>query len=199
MKRVLAVALLLCAAALPAQAAPISFSASLVGSEEVPPSGSPATGSTLVTIDPVAHTLRVQVSFAGLLAPTTASHIHVKGGLNDTNLADNVGPVFTTTPTFLGFPLGVQTGTYDQTFNTLAAGTYNPALLNNAAIGGSTALAEQALFAGIISGNSYLNVHTTLFPGGEIRGTLDPVPEPTSLMLVGTGLLAFVSMRRRSR
>ncbi|MGH2603614.1 MAG: CHRD domain-containing protein [Dehalococcoidia bacterium] len=30
-----------------------------------------------------------------------------------------------------------------------------------------------ALIAQIQSGNAYVNVHTTQFPGGEIRGQLD--------------------------
>ena len=34
------------------------------------------------------------------------------------------------------------------------------------------ASAEAALFAGLRAGQSYLNIHTTTFPGGEIRGVL---------------------------
>ena len=47
-------------------AAPIVFNAFLDGASESPPSGSPATGFTTVTIDPVAHTLRVEVTFQNL-------------------------------------------------------------------------------------------------------------------------------------
>ena len=197
MRRVLASVLLLCASALPVAAAPLSFSASLSGSAEEPANASPGTGVTVVTIDPEAHTMRVQVAFSGLQGVTTAAHIHVVGSFNDTNLLDTVGPVFTTTPTFPGFPNGVTAATYDQTFNTLAAGTYNPALLNNPAIANSVAAAEQALFAGILSGNAYLNVHSSVFPGGEIRGFLDPVPEPASVALLGIGVVALLSGRRR--
>jgi hypothetical protein len=41
----------------------------------------------------------------------------------------------------------------------------------------------------------YVNVHTNTFPGGAIRGQ---VPEPTTLLLFGTGLLGLaVASRRR--
>jgi hypothetical protein len=39
------------------------------------------------------------------------------------------------------------------------------------------------LFAGYL----YMNVHTSTFPGGEIRGQLLLVPEPSSLALLGVG------------
>jgi len=38
----------------------------------------------------------------------------------------------------------------------------------------------------ILAGRSYLNFHTTQFPGGEIRGQITVVPEPSTLALLGT-------------
>jgi hypothetical protein len=61
-------------------------------------------------------------------------------------------------------------GTYSHTFNMLDPSSYNPAFV--AANGGTAASAETALFTGIMAGRAYLNVHTTMFPGGEIEGFL---------------------------
>lgn len=48
-------------------------------------------------------------------------------------------------------------------------------------------------------GPSDLNIHTDVFPTGEIRGFLQAVPEPSSLALCGIGsltALAFARLRR---
>jgi len=54
----------------------------------------------------------------------------------------------------------------------LAAGSYNPAFVTSH--GGTVASAEAALLAGIEAGQAYLNVHTSTFPAGEMRGFLQP-------------------------
>ena len=57
--------------------------------------------------------------------------------------------------------------------------------------------AETAFIAGLNGGQTYGNVHTTLNPGGEIRGQLAAIPEPASILLAGSFLLFFALFRRK--
>jgi hypothetical protein len=140
------------------------FTAALDGASQSPPVASPGTGNTTVTWNTATNEMTVDVTFSDLTTPTTASHIHccvVAPG--------NTG-VATAVPTFPGFPLGVTSGTYSQTFDMTDTASYNPAFVT--AHGGTAASAEAALLAGIQAGQAYLNIHTMMFPGGEIRGFL---------------------------
>ena len=69
----LAVALVV---ALPARASLLNFHVTLSGANEVPPTGSPATGFANFTLDTVTNDLTGHIEFSGLLANTTAAHIH---------------------------------------------------------------------------------------------------------------------------
>lgn len=173
-----------------AVASPLAYFAILNGPSEAPPNSSPGTGTAEVTIDTVAHLLVVDVVFSGLVAPDTASHIHCCTATPFTGTAG----VATTVPTFTGFPLGVTSGTYTHTFDLTLAASFNPAFVT--AHGGTPATAEAALAAGVNSGNAYLNIHSQEFPGGEIRGFLEPVPEPGTWLLAGVSLLGLGFLRR---
>lgn len=178
-----------------AQASITIYNANLSGSNESPPNASPGTGLAVVTIDDGANTMRVQVTFSGLTGTTTASHIHAP---TPSPFSGTAG-VATTTPTFAGFPLGVTSGTYDSTLDLLLSSSYNPAYIT--ANGGTPASAETALLSAVSSGRAYLNIHTSTFGGGEIRGFLVAVvPEPASwaMMLLGFGAIGVIARRRRN-
>jgi len=146
-----------------------------------------------VDYDNFAHTLTVGLTFSGLLGTTTASHIHAATALPGVGTAG----VATTTPTFAGFPLGVTSGTYNNVLDLTLASSYNPAYVT--ANGGTTASAEVALASAMASDRAYLNIHTSAFGGGEIRGFLTPVPEPTTLALVGLGGLGMAMLARNKK
>jgi hypothetical protein len=184
-----------CIFATQASATILIYDATLSGPSESPSNASPGTGFAEVDINTVAETMRVRVTFSGLLETTTASHIHCCTAAAGTGTAG----VATTTPTFPGFPLGVTSGSYDQTFDVLSDSTYNPSF--EGANGGTAASAFAALKAGLDLGTTYLNIHTSVVPGGEIRGFLlaSAVPEPSTwaMMMLGFVGLGFMAYRRR--
>jgi hypothetical protein len=167
------------------------YQANLTGPSESPPNASPGTGFADVQYNNSAHTLSLNISFSGLTGTTTASHIHAATASPGTGTAG----VATTTPYFAGFPIGVTSGTYVNTLDLTQASSYNPAYVT--ANGGTTASAEAALAAALAADEAYLNIHTSTFGGGEIRGFLVLVPEPSSLVLLGLTAAGLAWQRRR--
>jgi hypothetical protein len=118
-----------------------TVTATLSGANENPPNASPATGTTNISVDPVSNTVTFTLTFSGLLAPSTAAHIHqAPVGVN--------GPVVVP----LTIPLGVTSAT--------ATGTATPI----------TPFQVKDICAN--PSGFYVNVHSSVFPGGEIRGQL---------------------------
>jgi CHRD domain/PEP-CTERM motif len=143
---------------------------------------SPGTGFGTVDYDSTAHTLSLSVNFSGLIGTTTASHIHAATAVAGTGSAG----VATTTPSLIGFPLGVSSGSFANVLDLTLPSSYNPSYVT--AHGGNTAQAEADLTAAFAAGKAYWNIHSTFSPGGEIRSFLVPVPEPSTLALAGLGV-----------
>lgn len=192
MKKFLLLPALLAATAM-SQAQVFTFGASLSGPAEAPPNASPATGTALVAYDAGAKTLKIDVTFFGLTGPTTVAHIH---GATVNPFSGTAG-VAVSPGTFPGFPAGVTAGAYSHVFDLTQTSTFTTAFQN--ANGGTVAGAEAGLFAAMQSGRTYVNLHTTAFPGGEIRGFLTPVPEPATTAAIAGGVLGAFAIARRLR
>ncbi|MFT3684571.1 MAG: CHRD domain-containing protein [Phycisphaerales bacterium] len=163
-----------------------NWSVHLDGPSESPANGSPGVGFALITWDTVAHTMTLDVTFSGLVGTTTASHIHAATASPGTSTAG----VATQTPSFTGFPLGVTSGSYLHVFDMTDSASYNASFVT---ANGSVAGAEAALLNAMLTNRAYLNIHSSAFPGGEIRGF---IPTPGAISLVAMAGLA-INRRRR--
>lgn len=160
------------------------------GPAESPPNGSP--GSSVASFEIDGNLLRAEVPFRDLLADTTMAHIHCCTAAPFTGVAPIAIP-------FVDFPLGVTAGSYTHAFDLTDASIYDPAFL--AAFGGTPASASTALIDAIEANEAYLNIHTTRFPAGEIRGFMvaAPIPEPATWGMLGLGMAGLGAMARRRR
>jgi hypothetical protein len=159
--------------------------ATLVGANETPPNNSQGFGIAIVSLNDAQTTFTVEETFFGLTAPAIAGHIHV-------GPAGVAGPIvlpFTNPP-----PPNATSGTFTET---LTAANFLPG-------GGLNTFADfvNAFEASTTVGNSqlYVNLHSTQFPGGEIRGQLvapELIPEPGTLALFGLGLVGVAVYVRR--
>lgn len=126
----------------------INYAADLRGTNEVPPTGSTAFGSAFVSIDTIANTLTWEVTTSGIASPTLA---HIHPGAAGTN----------------GSPL--------INFATSAAQIPGGRTKGSISIAGLTPTQLNDLLTS--PQNFYVNVHSTAFGGGEIRGQLTAAKE----------------------
>jgi hypothetical protein len=125
----------------------ITLRATINAAQETPANASPATGSAIMLYDVSANTFDLVVTLSNMANTITNSHIH-EGAV--------------------GVPGGVVAGLgaeslYTRTGNSLTA------TFHNIAYGGDKLK--------LLQGGAYYNVHSSTFPGGEVRGQLIADPK----------------------
>ena len=180
-----------------AQATVFQFNASLSQGNELSPTGSAATGIATLsyndfgTVSLADDKYDFSMSVFGLTGPATGFHIH-----GAATTAENAPVrVFLDTAPFVSFISG---GTLLVGGNGVSA----PAIPLTPVTGvnaGHPATSFLALLQGQLA---YVNVHTAVHPGGEIRGQFIqvaavPEPETFAMLLAGFGLVAWAGARRR--
>jgi hypothetical protein len=134
-----------------------NFVASLSGGEEVPANDSAAAGQTVLRLSKDGTELHYKLVVANI-TDVMAAHIHLAPA------GANGGVVVWLYPPD-GPPGELIPG---RTQGILAQGTITEANLTGALAGATL----DDLVQEMVDGNAYVNVHTTAFPGGEIRGQI---------------------------
>ncbi|KQW42897.1 MULTISPECIES: CHRD domain-containing protein [unclassified Roseateles] len=157
-------------------------------------SGATGTGTLSLEYDDDGHTLLINATWSGLSGNTSNAHIHCCTALPN---AGTAGVALAQGGILPSFPLGATSGSYNRIIDLTQTNQYSATFVT--ASGGTAAGAEARLISNLLSGNAYFNIHSTTFPGGEIRAFVTAVPEPETygLMLGGLGVLGLAARRRR--
>ena len=157
----------------------------LPGNENGTVLGSPGSGGEVgagITYDDVTMVLSINVAwgfdngFTNLTGNASMGHIHVPTvSVGTASFNENAGILF-----FLD-----------------SGPAWNPSAAAGGVTGHTVTLTEPQE-ADLLAGKYYINIHTAANGGGEIRGNLVVVPEPSSVLLAFAGLSVF-GLRRRHR
>jgi hypothetical protein len=196
----------------PASADPIQLMATLTNAQENPPvvpttsTGAPrpaSYGSAFFTLnDPMTALVFTAVIFNIDFTGTqtidtfdnlTSAHIHASPTVTPTT---NAGVVFG----FIGTPFN-DTNPTDVVVTPFAAGVGGMVSAKwDAPEGNNTTLLAQV--PNLLNNRAYLNFHTVQFATGEARGQITemaPVPEPSTMLLVGFGVAGLIRNRWKAR
>jgi hypothetical protein len=169
----------------------------LASNETSAVAGTPGSGGEIlggITFDDVTKILTINVGWTGLQSATagtpgvaTGAHIHgpTAGAPFTTNGSVVVNFLTNSVPT-AGTTAGFSAPSF--TFSNQATG--------NGTVSGTVVLNATAE-ASLAASRLYVNIHSGTNGGGEIRGNIVPVPEPSAL--AGVALAGMAALRRRRR
>lgn len=126
-----------------------NFGATANGANEVPANGTTGSGAATFTLN--GTTMNYTITYTGLTAAPGSGHIHV-------GASTVAGPVVVG---FTGLPT-TAAGTFSGSFTTADVKAQTSPVINSL----------DDLVAQMRAGNTYVNLHTPSYTGGEIRGQI---------------------------
>jgi hypothetical protein len=146
-----------------------SFSARFRGIDEVPSVSTDASASLMIRINGSGNTATIDytLTFNGLRTPVTQSHIH----FGESRTSGAV-VVFLCQTGQAAAPAGTPSCGAGVTSNTITGHLTSADVTALAAAQGITTGEMGRLVQAIRDGAAYANVHSTMFPAGEVRGQL---------------------------
>jgi hypothetical protein len=147
----------------------VAFEASLDPFQEVPPHNTPGYGSADLSLDTTTGVVTI--------SPGTGIYADLLAGASTVRFQDAI--VGANGPTLALFTLDTP-GNTSGTFSGNGSSALTPTQMND-----------------MMDGNTYLNITDAVFPSGEIRGQVLPVPEPGSLAFLS--VLGLFALGRRGR
>jgi hypothetical protein len=165
----------------------IDMHANLGGNQEVPSNASTGKALAAFTFDLDTFVLAWNITSSGLTGPITAAHFH--------------GPAFPGNNATVKIDIGAISG-LGSSMTGAVDFDGNPFVIGDGFdfVSGSDNAFVNALE--LLGGLWYVNLHTSQFPGGEVRGQVRQgqlVPEPGMLALLGLALATMAITLRRQR
>lgn len=165
-----------------AKAATVSFTSILTGVQQNPDVITPAIGTATAILSSNdagnSNVLTYEVNYSGLLSEIALPFAHIHIGAIGTN-----GPII-----------------HDLDNAPSFARTTSGTIIGDWRFDDATKPLTNAFAQELLNGNLYFNIHTSKFPSGEIRGQIQQVPEPSSVLgiLAIAGLGAAVQLKKRT-
>ncbi len=136
-------------AAVDAAKLPVALKATLTAAQETPATTELGSGTATIEIDAARTSVKVTLSTTGLTSTISKAHIHIGN---------------------VGVPGGVALTLATASFTSPLVKTFTAADIPDGGVAGAASFAD--LVNVIIAGGAYVNVHTTTFQDGAIRGQI---------------------------